>query len=208
MLRASCPGDLIDCRVGQAYLEATTTGGRSAAAWRGLVLDFRIAEPDTPDGPSAGRGDRKGTLMIIWGWGRRTFRRYGPVVYQTCSNCHNTNWFNLIGIRRWFTLFFIPIIPYSSKHTLICPVCSRGRELGGADLAHAKQLNQIAVQYTTQVIPGDEYKRRLAELTGATPPTAALEAQSEPPALIKVESASSPTPSGETSPSTEPRPIQ
>lgn len=131
--------------------------------------------------------------MIIWGWGRRTVRRYGPVTYQKCPNCNNSNWFNLVGIRRWFTLFFIPIIPYSSKHLLLCPVCSRGQELSGADLAHAKQLNEIAVQYTNQAISGDEYKRRLAVVSGTTTPVAGLASNAEPPASTEVESAAQPT---------------
>jgi hypothetical protein len=117
--------------------------------------------------------------VIIFGWGRRTFHHAGPVLYQWCRNCSNSNWFYLVAVRRWLTLFFIPVIPYERRHALICPVCNRGRDLSGAELQWAKSLNQLALQYTNKTISGDEYMRRLKE-SGAPTPTAAPLA---PPAL-------------------------
>jgi hypothetical protein len=114
---------------------------------------------------------REGTV-IIFGWGRRTFHHAGPVLYQWCRNCSNSNWFYLVAVRRWLTLFFIPVIPYERRHMLICPVCNRGVNLSGAELQWAKSLNQLALQYTNNDINGDEYVRRLRESGGPAPAVA------------------------------------
>jgi hypothetical protein len=116
--------------------------------------------------------------MIFFGWGRRTYHHAGPVLYQRCSNCKNANWFYLVVVRRWFTLFFIPLIPYERKHMLLCPVCNRGVSLAGAKLKQVKLLNQIAVLYTTNAISGDEYMRRLHAIDGSLPGAASAAAGS------------------------------
>ncbi len=126
--------------------------------------------------------------MIIFGWGRRTFHHAGPVLYQWCRNCSNSNWFYLVQVRRWLTLFFVPVIPYERRHALICPVCNRGVNLSGRELQWAKSLNQLAVLYTTNAISGDEYMRRLRESGGPTPAAA----PADPPAL-----ASAPAPAAD-----------
>ncbi|MBD7910732.1 MULTISPECIES: zinc-ribbon domain-containing protein [Clostridium] len=61
--------------------------------------------------------------MLIWGWGRVTKRSIGPVFQQTCSYCNTTSIWKLYVIRTWFTLFFIPIIPYSKRYCVACPSC-------------------------------------------------------------------------------------
>ncbi len=120
--------------------------------------------------------------MIIFGWGRRTFHRAGAVLFQRCPHCSNTGWFYLVTVRRWLTLFFIPVIPYERQHMLLCPTCNRGVRLAGAELKQAKSLIQLTELYTTNAINGAEYTRRLQESgvpgAQATPPLLAA----DPPA--------------------------
>ncbi|GAA0721199.1 hypothetical protein GCM10008905_11380 [Clostridium malenominatum] len=61
--------------------------------------------------------------MIIYGWGRKTVKNYGEKGTYRCNNCNNTSNWRLVRVSTWFTLFFIPIIPYSRKFALTCPVC-------------------------------------------------------------------------------------
>lgn len=110
--------------------------------------------------------------MIIFGWGRRTFHHAGAVLFQRCPHCSNTGWFHLVTMRRWLTLFFIPVIPYEQHHMLLCPTCNRGVRLVGAELKRAKSLIALAELYTTNAITGPEYLRRLQE-SGVTPSAAA-----------------------------------
>ena len=67
--------------------------------------------------------------MIIYGWGRQTRKNYGVAFRQTCGHCGKEDYWRLMRIRTWFTLFFIPIIPYSTEFFLHCPICERGSYL-------------------------------------------------------------------------------
>jgi hypothetical protein len=95
--------------------------------------------------------------MIIFGWGKVTHNNYGPTMATKCPNCNNDTWLQLRRYRKWFTLFFIPVIPYSSKHLLLCEVCSQGLELKGEKIQSAKQLNELTQGLLSQTISKDEY---------------------------------------------------
>lgn len=64
-------------------------------------------------------------MVILWGF--NTFKKdmleTGP---YTCNYCNNATLFKIVRVRKWFTLFFIPIIPLSSKYYHVCPICNQG----------------------------------------------------------------------------------
>jgi hypothetical protein len=49
------------------------------------------------------------------------------------------------------------VIPYSSKHLLLCEVCSQGVELKGEKIQSAKQLNELTKGLLSETITKDEY---------------------------------------------------
>ena len=61
--------------------------------------------------------------MIIFGWGKVTKKFVGGVMTRSCDYCNEKGVWQLALIRTWFTLFFIPIIPYSKKYCIMCPKC-------------------------------------------------------------------------------------
>lgn len=63
--------------------------------------------------------------MIIWGF-RQTQKILGATIAYLCERCHNTNPFQILKVTSWFTLFFIPIIPYRTEYFIMCPICSYG----------------------------------------------------------------------------------
>lgn len=67
--------------------------------------------------------------MIIWGWGKITKKFIGSAFYRTCNHCNTTQSWQLCIIRTWFTLFFIPIIPYKKRYCVTCPNCGSYIEL-------------------------------------------------------------------------------
>jgi hypothetical protein len=67
--------------------------------------------------------------MIIWGWGKVTKKVIGSVFEQLCNYCNSKEMWQLCIIRTWFTLFFIPIIPYKKKYVISCPKCGSYIEL-------------------------------------------------------------------------------
>ncbi len=78
--------------------------------------------------------------MIIFGWGfvtKKVFKISFPV---TCSHCHNEGFWTPLRTITWFTLFFIPIIPYSIKYFLTCPICEYGIRLKSDQIKEVKLL--------------------------------------------------------------------
>jgi len=67
--------------------------------------------------------------VLIFGFGPSAPKDRGPAVPLRCPNCRNDVEYRYAVSRSWFRLFFIPVIPYGSRHLLLCPVCSRGLEL-------------------------------------------------------------------------------
>jgi zinc-ribbon family len=104
--------------------------------------------------------------MILFGWGRRTVKHQGQIS-QTCPHCHNTGWFNVVTVRTWFTLFFIPVIPYKVRHVMMCTNCGFTVELDAEHMATAMQAihgGTPLAALTTPTATGDaSYDQQLAE---------------------------------------------
>ena len=100
-------------------------------------------------------------MFIIWGFGKRTIRRYGKVGGAVCGHCNNTVQRELLKVTTWFTLFFIPIIPYRIERLLVCPICgitqrlskNELEELAAEGLQSAAEMPTVASYYDS-----DEYK--------------------------------------------------
>jgi hypothetical protein len=71
--------------------------------------------------------------MIVYGWGGGKIRNRGPAVRARCPNCGHDGFFHYFTVTSWFRLFWIPIIPYRTKHFLGCPVCMAGTEISGPE---------------------------------------------------------------------------
>src|ERR1035437_965395 len=78
--------------------------------------------------------------MFIFGWGRQIRRDFGPTFKRFCDHCHNERYWNLQSISIWFTLFFIPVIPYEFNYRLYCPVCEYGFDLVDEKFEELKPL--------------------------------------------------------------------
>ncbi|KAJ7632194.1 hypothetical protein FB45DRAFT_911776 [Roridomyces roridus] len=46
----------------------------------------------------------------------------GDQTPRICPNCHNASVFSAKK-KTWFELFFIPLIPFDSKHVWLCQIC-------------------------------------------------------------------------------------
>ena len=65
--------------------------------------------------------------MIIFGT-KGTAKVLGVLAY-VCGICGNEAAQRLVERRRWFTLFFIPLFPFSTKHVITCAYCGGGTEI-------------------------------------------------------------------------------
>lgn len=77
--------------------------------------------------------------MIIFGWGKRTFKELGTTERVQCGRCNNVRPWKYKKMTTWFTLFFIPVIPYEMKYFKECPICkeavlvNRAEAMGSED---------------------------------------------------------------------------
>lgn len=72
--------------------------------------------------------------MIIWG--SRGFRNFlgESILVDTCNRCGNEVRYHAYKSGRKFTLFFIPLFPYSVKYYLLCPICEYGYEFNKTEM--------------------------------------------------------------------------
>lgn len=112
--------------------------------------------------------------MIIFGWGHQTTKNFGPTFKNHCSHCNNDDYWTLARYITWFTLFFIPVLPYSTKYFLSCPVCQYGLTLNSEQVAQFKPIAEINQLLIDHKITEVEYKIKIEQLSsGAKTPVKA-----------------------------------
>lgn len=75
-------------------------------------------------------------MFILFGT-KRTEKKLTAGREFQCPRCGNIRRWPLVQYTSWFSLFFIPVIPYSRKYYEMCPICRAGRELNSSQ---AKKL--------------------------------------------------------------------
>lgn len=78
-------------------------------------------------------------MFILFGFGKQTRKVVGVVGSRTCSFCNTTSDWQLCILRTWFTLFFIPVIPYDKSYNISCPKCKSYRELTKEEFESVKK---------------------------------------------------------------------
>lgn len=59
--------------------------------------------------------------MIIFGWSAKTVIQ--AVINYFCLGCGTMSEHAVTQRRRWFTLFFIPVIPFHQQRQQVCYDC-------------------------------------------------------------------------------------
>ena len=122
--------------------------------------------------------------MIIFGW-RSIVKNIGVVFKRMCDHCHNEEYWVLTRITRWFTLFFIPVLPLESKYFLSCPICKYGFDLKGEQLKKIKPLAELNQLLVDGKITEPEYHTRLNLLNGDSAQTVEARVIESQPLEIK-----------------------
>jgi ribosomal protein S27AE len=71
-------------------------------------------------------------MFFVFGWGHQTRKQFDPGIERQCPQCHNHVRMALLNLKKWFTFFFIPVIPYGSEYFLACPTCGHAVKLNKA----------------------------------------------------------------------------
>lgn len=123
--------------------------------------------------------------MIIFGFKGRVKDR-GEAVPAACPRCHNQTFFHYVSRQRWFSLFFVPVIPISSKHFLMCPVCSFGLALDAEGQQRAGHMAELTGQWRAGALSEESYRSsveafRQGQLGGSLPALPTAGAPASPP---------------------------
>ena len=85
--------------------------------------------------------------MIIFGWNEVLSNNFIIPDARLCARCNNVVQWHFAKLTSWFTLFFIPLIPYSSRYLYMCPVCSNSYDLTQAQFFEiSRQSNMTSLQ--------------------------------------------------------------
>ena len=82
--------------------------------------------------------------MVIFGFGPGKQEDLGEVAPSVCPNCHNQVFFHHVRSKKSVRLYFVPVVPYGTDDYLVCPICSRGLQISGAQLPHVRSMSNAA----------------------------------------------------------------
>ena len=99
-------------------------------------------------------------MLLIFGMRNRA-HQHGPCVAATCPRCHNEVVLQYVVVTRWFTLFFLPVIPFGRRRVLVCPICSWQREVPAKSEPLALEMIGITSSWKAQQLDDAEYARRV-----------------------------------------------
>jgi hypothetical protein len=98
-------------------------------------------------------------MFVIFGWGKTTTSEAKNVIILKCSHCDNFGPWHAQRRTSWFTLFFVPIIPYKRVAFLYCEVCSRGFEITSRDFGKAQQLAGLYAALDRHELSFEDYRK-------------------------------------------------
>jgi len=104
-------------------------------------------------------------MFVLFGFGKQTLKKHGPVFKSRCDRCNNEELWILYTRRTWFTLFFIPVIPYSTEYLLVCPICSYGVVITREKFDELKEVADCNMDLINKKIDAEEHKNRILQLT-------------------------------------------
>ena len=102
--------------------------------------------------------------MIIFGWGHQTIWVIGPAFQRMCDHCHNEEHWVLMRRTTWFTLFWIPVIPYKTERLLLCPTCKYGLELDSAQFEKLRPIAETNQMLASGTITEVQYRTKMEAL--------------------------------------------
>jgi hypothetical protein len=80
-------------------------------------------------------------MVVIFGFGPGKQEDLGEVAPCVCPNCHNQVFLHHVRSKKSVRLYFVPVVPYGTDDYLVCPVCSRGLQISGAQLPRIQSMS-------------------------------------------------------------------
>lgn len=66
-------------------------------------------------------------MFIVFNFADQKIKHLGDAGFMDCPRCANTANWPIHRCKTYFSLFWIPFIPYKTEYLLSCPVCRETR---------------------------------------------------------------------------------
>jgi hypothetical protein len=88
-----------------------------------------------------------GLMVVIFGFGPGSPEDQGEVAPCVCPNCHNHVFLHHVRSKKSVRLYFVPVMPYGTNDYLVCPICSRGLQVSGAQLPRVRSMSAATASF-------------------------------------------------------------
>lgn len=82
-------------------------------------------------------------FLFIGGWGNVKKQYVGSVGAHRCPACNQVAEWKIYDVEKRATVFFVPVLKYSSKRVVICSHCGAGTDVGAAEIAELSRHPEV-----------------------------------------------------------------
>jgi len=100
--------------------------------------------------------------FVIFGYGNADNECAGQIYGESCPKCNSNKFSQLIRTTKWFTFFFIPLIPYSTRYWLHCPVCRHSNEIDNREFNRLRPTAELNDRLHRGLVTFEEYEKNEA----------------------------------------------
>ncbi len=126
-------------------------------------------------------------MVVVFGFGPGSPEDQGEVAPCVCPNCHNRVFLHHVRSKKSVRLYFVPVVPYGTDDYLVCPVCSRGLQVSGAQLRQVRSMASATASFRAGRLPQARYMaqaERFWRQLGMNPAGQQLSAPASPGAPV------------------------
>ena len=105
-------------------------------------------------------------MVVIFGFGAGSPEDQGEVAPCLCPNCHNQVFLHHVRSKKSVRLYFVPVMPYGTNDYLVCPICSQGLQVSGAQLPHVRSMSAATRSFRTGRLSEAMYMARAQQFWG------------------------------------------
>jgi len=104
--------------------------------------------------------------VVVFGFGPGSPDDQGEVAPCVCPNCHNQVFLHHVRSKKSVRLYFVPVVPYGTDDYLVCPVCSRGLQVSGAQLRQVRSMASVTASFRAGRLPQAGYMAQVERFWG------------------------------------------
>lgn len=103
-------------------------------------------------------------MIFIFDWGYETRKVIGPLSQADVFIKLPSEFVDLVMIKSWFRLFFIPTIPTDTRYYLIAGEGNQRMEISKDDFEKLKPLAELNIRVIKNELTEDEYDEQYSKI--------------------------------------------